>query len=116
MGEIYENSQSSLDKLFYNPDGSMKPLERQRLLKKGHSLSLIDRLEKIKMDEVQRFEERELKYLKDCGVSIDKWLEEQNTSSLELEERQRKAIHNGEEISSLPMAVEPDEYYEELGF
>ena len=37
-------------------------------------------------------------------------------SQAELEERQRKAIRNGEEISTLPMAIEPDEYYEELCF
>ena len=36
-------------------------------------------------------------------------------SQAELESRQRKAIRNGEEISSLPMDIDPDDYYDQVG-
>ncbi len=117
MARAYD-TWSSIDKRNFNPDGSMKPEARQRKLARGFMTeSDIDYIEAKRMNEVQRFEEREQLYMERYGIPYSEWVKQgPQMSQAELEERQRKAIRNGEEISTLPMAIEPDEYYEELGF
>ena len=115
MARAYD-TWDSFDKRNFNPDGSMKPEYKQLLLDKGMDSSSIAYVEGQKMNDVRLFEEREQLYLERYGIPFSEWEKEGQMSQAELEERQRKAIRNGEEISTLPMAIEPDEYYEELGF
>ncbi len=115
MARAYD-TWSSLDRKNYNPDGSMKPEYQQLLLDKGMTLSSIGYVEMKKMKEVQSFEKREQLYMKRYGIPYSEWSKKRpQMSQAELEERQRKAIRNGEEISTLPMAIDPDEYYEQVG-
>ena len=115
MARAYD-TWDSYDQKNFNPDGSMKPEYRQRLLDKGISSSNVDSVEEQKMNEVERFEKREKLYMKRYGIPYSEWVKQgSKISQSELEERQRKAIRNGEEISTLPMAIDPDEYYEQLG-
>ena len=114
MARAYD-TWDSFDQKNFNPDGSMKPEYRQRLLDKGINLSSIDYVEIQKMNEVKSFEEREQIYMDRYGIPFSEWEKEGQETQAELEERQRKAIRNGEEISTLPMAIDPDEYYEQFG-
>ena len=116
MASAYD-TWDSFDKKNYNPDGSMKPEYRQQTLAKGFMTeSDLDYLEAQKMNEVKSFEEREQLYMERYGIPYSEWVKQRpQMSQAELEERQRKAIRNGEEISTLPMAIDPDEYYEQLG-
>ena len=115
MARAYD-TWSSIDKRNFNPDGSMKPEARQRKLARGFMTeSDLDYIEAQKMNEVRLFEEREQRYIERYGIPFSEWEKEGQETQAELEERQRKAIRNGEEISTLPMAIDPDEYYEQVG-
>lgn len=114
MARLYD-SWDFLDQMDYNPDGSMKPHKRERLLARGMSPSNIAYLENQKMLEVRQFDEREQLYVERYGIPYSEWEKQGRQSQAELEERQKKAIRNGEEISSLPMDIDPDDYYEQIG-
>ena len=114
MARLYD-SWSFLDQRNYNPDGSMKPHKRQRLLNDGLALSEINQVENQKMLEVKKYDEREQLYMERYGIPYSEWKKQGQISQAELEERQRKAIRNGEEISTLPIAIDPDEYYDLIG-
>ncbi len=114
MARLYD-SWNFLDKRNYNPDGSMKPHKRQRLLNDGLSPSEIEQVENRRMLQVKQFDEREQRWLEEHGIPYSEWEKQGQQSQAELEERQKKAIRNGEEISSLPMDIDPDDYYEQVG-
>ena len=104
-----------IKRINYNPDGSMKPKYKQRLLNNGMSSSDIAFVEGQKKNEVRLFEEREQRYVERYGIPFSEWEKQGRMSQAELESRQRKAIRNGEEISSLPMDIDPDDYYDQVG-
>lgn len=114
MARLYD-TWGFLDKMHYNPDGSMKPEYKQLLLDNGMSSSNIAYVEGQKMNEVRLFSEREQLYIERYGIPFSEWEKQGKMSQEELEHRQRKAIQNGEEISSLPMDIDPDDYYEQVG-
>jgi hypothetical protein len=115
MARAYD-TWDSIDRMNFNPDGSMKPEARQRKLAKGFlTESDIAYIEAQKMNEVRLFEEREQLYIERYGIPFSEWEKQGKMSQEELEHRQRKAILNGEEISSLPMDIDPDDYYEQVG-
>jgi hypothetical protein len=93
----------------YNPDGTMKPEKRQRLIARGMSLSSIDYLERKKIQEVQKFERREQQWLEKYGKTFSEWEAEGRLSDKELRRRQQSALRNREDISELPIAIDPDE-------
>ena len=104
-----------LDRMNFNPDGSMKPEYKQRLLNNGMSSSDIAFAEGQKKNDVRLFEEREQLYIERYGIPFSEWEKQGRMSQAELESRQRKAIRYGEEISSLPMDIDPDDYYDQVG-
>ncbi len=114
MARLYD-SWDFLKKMNYNPDGSMKESWRKNLLESGMSESEVNYLENQKMLEVKKYDEREQLYLERYGIPYSEWEKQGRQSQAELERRQKKAIRNGEEISSLPMDIDPDDYYEQVG-
>ena len=48
-------------------------------------------------------------------MTYSEWEAEGRMSQAELESRQKSALRNGEELSSLPMDIDPDDYYDEVG-
>jgi N-acetylglutamate synthase-like GNAT family acetyltransferase len=73
------------------------------------SLSSIDYLEQQKIQEVQKFERREQQWLEKFGFTYSERLTKSNLSSAELRRRQQSALRNREDISELPIAIDPDE-------
>ncbi len=114
MARLYD-SWDFLKKMNYNPDGSMKESWRKNLLESGMSESEVNYLEQQKMLEVKKYDEREQQWLEEHGIPYSEWEAQGQQSRAELERRQKKAIRNGEEISSLPMDIDPDDYYEQVG-
>jgi hypothetical protein len=108
MARAYD-SWDFLDKQDYNPDGTMKPHKRQRLIARGMSLSSIDYLEQQKIQEVQKFEQREQRWLEQYGKTFTEWEAEGRLSDQELRRRQQSALRNQEDISELPIAIDPDD-------
>ena len=114
MARLYD-SWNFLDKMNYNPDGSMKPHKRQRLLDDGLSPSEIEQVENRRMLQVKKYDEREQQWLEKYGVPYSEWEAQGQQSLAELERRQNIAIRNGEEISSLPLDIDPDDFYDQVG-
>ncbi|CCQ56447.1 MULTISPECIES: hypothetical protein [Crocosphaera] len=114
MARLYD-TWDCIKRINYNPDGSMKEKWKNTLLESGMSPSEIYSLEQQKMNEVRLFEEREQRYIERYGIPFSEWEKQGRMSQAELESRQRKAIRNGEEISSLPMDIDPDDYYDQVG-
>ncbi|MGF1487980.1 MAG: hypothetical protein ACFBSE_12905 [Prochloraceae cyanobacterium] len=100
----------------FNPDGSLKEEARQRLIKNGFSLDATYRLEDKAMREVQAYERTEQIYLERHGVGFKEYcrqsVEKTRKFQRSLAERQRDALRSGEEQSSLPDFVEPDDYWD----
>ena len=114
MARLYD-SWDLVDRMDYNPDGSMKPHKKERLLARGMSESEMAYVEHQRMLEVKDYDEREQDWLERFGYTFSEWDAKCQESPAELERRQRKAIRNGEEISSLPMEIDPDDYYSQVG-
>ena len=113
MARLYD-SWDFLNKMNYNPDGSMKESWRKNLLESGMSESEVNYLENKKMLQVKKYDEREQQWLEKYGVPYSEWEAQGQQSLAELERRQNIAIRNGEEISSLPLDIDPDDYYEQV--
>jgi len=100
----------------YNPDGSMKEEYRQALLADGWAMSVIRDLEERTKMKVQAFDDTERIYYEDYGIGYTEYclraLKRERRSKPDSKERQRKALASGEELSSLPDYIEPDEYYD----
>ena len=114
MAKLYD-SWDFLDKMNYNIDGSMKESWRKNLLESGMSESEVNYLETQKMLEVRKYDEREQQWLEKYGIPYSEWEAQGQQSLAELERRQNIAIRNGEEISSLPLDIDPDDYYDQVG-
>ena len=114
MARLYD-SWNSLDKMNYNPDGSMKPEYKQYLLDDGVSPSSIAYVEHQKMLEVKTYDEREQDWLERFGYTYSERPVSRRMSDEELKRRQQSALRNGEELSSLPMDIDPDDYYDQVG-
>lgn len=109
MARAYD-SWDTITRLNYNPDGTMKEAWRQRLLQRGMSLHEIDYLEQQKIQEVQKFEQREQRWLEQYGQTFTEWEAAGRLPDQELRRRQQSALRNREDISELPIALDPDEY------
>jgi hypothetical protein len=114
MARLYD-SWDFLDKMDYNSDGSMKPHKRERLLARGMSLSEINQVERKRMLEVKKYDEREQDWLERFGCPFSEWDAKCQGSPVDLERRQKSSLRNGEELSSLPIDIDPDDYYEQVG-
>lgn len=114
MSEAYK-SWSALDQVCFNPDGTMKEEIKQIKLSKGTTLAEIQSMEARKKQNIRQFEELEQRYLRDYGETFSAMTERrrrQSQSSAQLQKRQRLALDEGAELSELPQAVDPDEYYD----
>ncbi len=114
MARLYD-SWDFLKKMNYNIDGSMKESWRKNLLESGMSDSEVNYLENKKMLQVKKYDEREQQWLEKYGIPYSEWEAQGQQSLAELERRQNIAIRNGEEISSLPLDIDPDDYYDQVG-
>ncbi len=114
MARLYD-TWGFLDKMHYDPDGSMKPEYKQRLLADGMSESEIYYVEHQKMLEVKKYEQREQKWLEESGITYSEWEAQGRRSDAQLKRRQQSALRNGEELSSLPLDIDPDDYYDSVG-
>jgi hypothetical protein len=105
---------SPMHKRMYNPDGSMKEEYRKQWMESGTTLFDTFYMESRKMKEVKDFEEREQNFQKNWGISYTEWEQSsrENLSPAQQEKRQQQALDSGEELSSLPYHMEPDEYYD----
>ena len=103
----------------YNPDGSMKEGFRKRLLERGKSKSEIAAMEAFQKEKLQEFDEREKWFEEKWGEPYSEWAELKPTRSpakakqeAELKKSMKKSLFAGEDISSLPGDIDPDDYYD----
>jgi len=100
----------------FNPDGSMKEQARLELIADGFTLDATYRLEAKAMREVQAYERTEQIYFEEYGIGFKEYcrqsVEKTRNFQRSLAERQRDALRSGEEQSSLPDFVEPDDYWD----
>ena len=114
MARLYD-SWNFITQRNYNPDGSMKEAWRKTLLEGGMSESEINYVEHQKMLEVKTYDEREQDWLERFGYTYSERPVNRRMSDEELKRRQKSALRNGEELSSLPMDIDPDDYYDQVG-
>jgi hypothetical protein len=105
---------SSMQKRMYNPNGTMKAEYREELMKSGTSLFDTFYMEAIQMKEVKDFEQREKNFQKNWGISYTEWEQSgrEKLTPAQQQKRQQQALDSGEELSSLPYHMEPDDYYD----
>ena len=102
----------SFDRENFNPDGTMTEAYRNRLMARGRSLFDTFYMEAIQMKEVKDFEKREQNFQKNWGISYTEWEQSGREKPAQQKKRQQDALDSGEELSSLPYHMEPDEYYD----
>lgn len=104
----------SFDREHFNPDGTMTEKYREWLMSNGSSLFDTFAIEVIQMKEVKDFEEREEYFPKKWGISFTEWDRsgQEKFTPAQQRQRQQEALDAGEELSSLPYDMEPDEYYD----
>lgn len=105
---------SSMQKRMYHPNGTMKTEYREELMKSGTTLFDTLNMEAIQMKEVKDFEEREQLYLEQFGETFSQMTarRSEKLTLAQQQKRQQQALDSGEELSSLPYHMEPDEYYD----
>jgi hypothetical protein len=105
---------SSLDKIYFNADGTMKEDCKNRLLAQGTSIFDIFLMEAEKQKDIKDFEEREQFCLERYGETFSSMTarRSQKLTPAQQEKRQQQALDSGEELSSLPYHMEPDDYYD----
>lgn len=105
---------SAMDRMYFNRDGTMKEDCKNRLLAKGTSIFEIFMMEGEMQKKVKDFEEREKNFQKNWGISYTEWnqSERENLTPAQQQIHQQQALDSGEELSSLPYHMEPDEYYD----
>lgn len=110
---------SQEEKQKFNPDGSLKPeyLEYARSI--GISEGYLEDSEYKKKRDVESFNRLSASFAQ-RGINFGESQMRSRTSAVkDYASRQKQLsqdIRNGEEISSLPLDVEPDEYYQQHGY
>lgn len=100
-----------IDRLWYNEDGTVKESVKKQWLAQGDTLEEIERTEREFQRELAAYHEERRTVEENFGISYEEWHRRAWATPGEAEARTREAIRNGEEISSLPSYVDPDEYY-----
>ncbi len=102
------------DRQYFHPDGSMTDEYRKLLMADGCSLWDTFAMEAEQMKQVKAFEDQENFFLQQYGITYTDWINSapRSITDEELEAKQRAAILAGEELSTLPIAIDPDEYYD----
>jgi hypothetical protein len=102
------------EKKQFNPDGSLKPSYVQEALSQGMSVTWLMEKERKKKNEVESYNRLSASYA-ERGINFGKCeMESRQTTIREYNQTrkmQQQDRRNFEEISSLPMDVEPDEYF-----
>lgn len=95
----------------FNPDGTLK--DRDKMLEKGQQGIVFELERRMKID-IEIFEQTEKEWQEKFGCSFGEWKLENLRQSAKSQQETRKQlikdIRNGEEISSLSMAIEQDDY------
>jgi hypothetical protein len=102
------------EKKQFNPDGSLKPEYVQESLRLGISINYLMSEEEKKKREVESYNVRSAKEA-EHGRNFGAYLMSSRRTAVreynQTRKMQQQDRRNGEEISSLPMDVDPDEYY-----
>lgn len=110
---------SEEEKQKFNSDGSLKPEYIENARRRGASEGYLAQLEYKKKRDVDDFNKLSASYAEN-GINFGAWqMRSRMSATKDYAERQkqlRQDIRNGEEISSLPLDVEPDEYYQQHGY
>ncbi len=110
---------SEEEKQKFNRDGSLKPEYIENARRRGASEGYLAQLEYKKKRDVDDFNKLSASYA-ESGENFGEYLMRSRMSATkdyaERQKQLRQDIRNGEEISSLPLDVEPDEYYQQHGY
>ena len=110
MNRLYD-TWNEYEKRCFNPDGSMTESYWIKLCEAGWDLAVIMSFEVKKIDEVREYDRLEKYYQENFGKSYEEACSDVGDYHLDISERQRLALLAGDELSSLPEHVDPDDYY-----
>ena len=114
---------SDFDKERFQKDGTLKPEVAREMIERGMDFTDTIAMELQKYEEIQRFERRDREWLDKYGETWSDWKLRHDRDNAKFERQQREklgissqqaALENGEELSTLPIAIDPDEYYDRL--
>lgn len=102
------------EKIKFNPDGTLREEFIYSAREKGLNMSALLTLEQRKINEVEQYNK-----VSACdaemGINHGQWLMDCRRSAAsnyaKNYKQQQQDLRNGEEISSLPLDIDPDEYY-----
>ena len=110
---------SQEDKQKFNPDGSLKPEYIEYARRIGVSEGYLAQLEYKKKRDVDDFNALSASYA-ERGINFgESQMRSRISAAKDYASRQKQLgqdIRNGEEISSLPLDVDPDDYYQQHGY
>ena len=110
---------SDFDKERFQKDGTLKPEVAREMIERGMDFTDTIAMELQKYEEIQRFERRDREWLDKYGETWSDWKLRHDRDNAKFERQQREklgrssqqaALENGEELSTLPIAIDPDEY------
>ncbi|MDY6940460.1 MAG: hypothetical protein SWY16_22735 [Cyanobacteriota bacterium] len=111
---------SDLDKERFQKDGTLKPEVAREMIAKGMDFTDTIAMELKKYEEIRWFDRRDREWLEKYGETWSDWKLRHDLAHAKFERQQREklgissqqaALENGEELSTLPIAIDPDEYY-----
>lgn len=110
---------SEEDKQKFNPDGTLKSEYIEYARRIGISEAYLEKLECKKKRDIESFNQISARFA-ERGINFGESQMRSRISAAkyyaECQEQLRQDIRNGEEISSLPLHVEPDDYYQQHGY
>lgn len=110
---------SQEDKQKFNSDGSLKPEYIEYARRIGASEGYLAQLEYKKKRDVDDFNKLSARYA-ERGINFgESQMRERISAAKDYASRQKQLgqdIRNGEEISSLPLDIDPDDYYQQHGY
>lgn len=105
---------SKEEKIMFNPNGTLKEEFRRNALRIGSSEDYLERLEYEKKQDIAAYERMSAEYA-NRGLNYGQFLVQMRRDLSTSVERNaivmQRDLLNGEEISSLPLDIDPDKYY-----
>ena len=105
---------SKEEKIIFHPDGTLKEEFRRNALRIGSSENCLERLEYEKKQDIAQYERMSAEYAArgmNFGSFLMRMRQDLDSSTIRNTIAMQRDLRNGEEISSLPLDLDPHEYF-----
>lgn len=101
------------DRMAFNPDGTMQEWLKKKYIEKGKLFEVFRQEAEMKKN-IEEFEEREQRFLKEIGITYSEWESSgrEKLTAKQQRARQQAALRSGEPLDSMPYYIDPDDYYD----